>query len=121
MVTAWLTGGETFALELPFHLDRALGASGERSLALRRAYAEVLRDVFGNPFRPVAFDPDWRTDTARSLACGMYESREFSAMPILADALQEAGCDRPDILDHCLGVGPHVRGCWAVDLLLAKT
>jgi hypothetical protein len=50
----------------------------------------------------------------------MYDSREFSAMPILADALQDAGCDSHDILDHCRGPGPHVRGCWVVDLVLAK-
>ena len=50
----------------------------------------------------------------------MYESRDFSAMPILADALQDAGCDNADILDHCRGPGPHVRGCWVVDLVLGK-
>ncbi|MDY3562094.1 hypothetical protein R5W23_003540 [Gemmata sp. JC673] len=50
----------------------------------------------------------------------MYESRDFSAMPILADALQDAGCDRADILDHCRGPGQHVRGCWVVDLVLNK-
>jgi hypothetical protein len=50
----------------------------------------------------------------------VYESREFSAMPILADALQDAGCDCDDILSHCRGPGPHVRGCWVVDLVLGK-
>jgi hypothetical protein len=80
----------------------------------------VLRDVFGNPFRPVSFDPAWRTSTAVALAAGMYESRDFGAMPILADALQDAGCDSEDILNHCRGGGPHVRGCWVVDLVLGK-
>ena len=83
--------------------------------------AALLRDIFGNPFRPVAFDPSWRTDTVVSLARQMYELREFSAMPILADALQDAGCDSADILDHCRDVTTaHVRGCWVVDLVLAK-
>jgi hypothetical protein len=82
--------------------------------------ASLLRDIFGNPFRPVAFSPDWRTDTVVSLAKQMYESRDFGAMPILADALQDAGCDSADILDHCRGPGPHVRGCWVVDLVLGK-
>ena len=82
--------------------------------------AEVCRDVFGNPFRPVPFSPKWRTETAVGLARQMYRSRKFSAMPILADALQDAGCDNVDILDHCRGPGPHVRGCWVVDLLLGK-
>jgi hypothetical protein len=82
--------------------------------------ADILRDVFGNPFRPVTFFPSWRTDTALSLAHQMYESRDFGAMPILADALQDAGCDHEDILNHCRSRGVHVRGCWAVDLVLGK-
>ena len=81
---------------------------------------QQLRDLFGNPFRPVAFDPAWRTTTAVALARQMYESREFSAMPIMADALQDAGCESADVLDHCRGPGPHVRGCWVVDLVLGK-
>jgi hypothetical protein len=87
----------------------------------RLAQAALLRDIFGNPFRPVAVDPSWRTDTAVSLARTMYEARDFSAIPILADALQDAGCDNSDILNHCRGTNtPHVRGCWVVDLLLGK-
>jgi hypothetical protein len=82
--------------------------------------AHYLRDVFGNPFRPVAFPPEWRTDTAVALASQMYECRDFSAMPILADALQDAGCTSDDILNHCRGAGVHVRGCWVVDLVLGK-
>jgi len=81
----------------------------------------LLHDIFGNPFRPVAFDPVWRTDTASSLAKHMYESRDFSAMPILADALQDAGCENDDILSHCRDEKQvHVRGCWVVDLVLGK-
>jgi hypothetical protein len=89
----------------------------------------LLRDIFGNPFRTVAFSPAWRTDTAIALAKQMYESRDFSAMPILADALQDAGCDSAanplpsrggNLLDHCRGPGPHVRGCWVADLVLDK-
>jgi hypothetical protein len=101
----------------------------------RPSHADLLRDIFGNPFRPVAFSPDWRTDTAVTLARQMYESRDFDAMPILADALQDAGCDSDDILNHCRGVAgggsgepaggaptqtTHVRGCWVVDLVLGK-
>ena len=80
-----------------------------------------MRDIFGNPFRPVAFSPEWRTSTAVAIAQGMYESRDFGAMPILADALQDAGCDSADVFDHFRGPGPHVRGCWVVDLVLGKT
>jgi hypothetical protein len=82
--------------------------------------AGLARDIFGNPFRPVTFDAAWQTSTVVALARGMYDSRDFSAMPILADALQDAGCDREDVLDHCRGPGPHVRGCWVVDLVLGK-
>jgi hypothetical protein len=81
---------------------------------------QLLREIFGNPFRPATFSPSWRTNTAVSLARQMYESREFSAMPILADALQDAGCDNEDVLNHCREAGVHVRGCWVVDLLLGK-
>jgi hypothetical protein len=79
-----------------------------------------LRDICGNPFRSVTFSLGWRTDTAVSMARQMYESQDFDGMPILADALQDAGCDNAPILEHCRGPGPHVRGCWAVDLILAK-
>jgi hypothetical protein len=65
--------------------------------------------------------PSWRTDTAVTLARQMYESRDFSAMPILADALQDAGCDDEHTLNHCRDADAvHVRGCWVVDLVLGK-
>lgn len=81
---------------------------------------ELLRDVFGNPFRTVAFDPMWRTSHAVSLAASMYDGRDFSTMPVLADALQEAGCKDEAIQKHCRSAGPHVKGCWVVDLVLEK-
>jgi hypothetical protein len=85
------------------------------------ALCDLFRDIFGSPFRPVKFTREWRTDTAVSLATQMYESRDFSAMPILADALQDAGCDNDDVLDHCRDPhAVHVRGCWVVDLVLDK-
>jgi hypothetical protein len=87
----------------------------------RLAHVSLLRDIFGNPFRSVEFDAEWRTSTAVLLAKQMYESRDFDAMPILADALQDAGCDNADILSHCRDAnGVHVRGCWVVDLVLGK-
>lgn len=86
----------------------------------KRALAGLCRCALGNPFRPVTFVPEWRTDTAVALAAQMYESRDFSAMPMLADALQDAGCDSDGILNHCREPGEHVRGCWVVDLVLGK-
>jgi len=90
------------------------------SLATGRHQPGLLRDIFGNPFRPVAIKPEWLSSTVVALAHQMYESRDFGAMPSLADALQDAGCDSDDVLDHCRGPGPHVRGCWVVDLVLGK-
>lgn len=66
------------------------------------------------------FAPRWRSDAVLSMARGMYESRDFHPIPILADALQDAGCEEETLLTHCLGPGPHVRGCWVVDLVLEK-
>jgi hypothetical protein len=81
----------------------------------------LFRCLFRNPFRPDTFDADWRTSTAVAIAKGMYDTRDFSAMPILADALQDAGCDNEDVLNHCrVADGVHVRGCWVVDLVLGK-
>jgi hypothetical protein len=91
----------------------------------------LLRDIFGNPFRPLIVEPSWLTwngGTVLKLAQVIYDERllpDCSLAPdrlaILADALEGAGCDNTDILDHCRGPGPHVRGCWVVDLLLSKT
>ncbi|VTR93300.1 Uncharacterized protein OS=Sorangium cellulosum (strain So ce56) GN=sce5710 PE=4 SV=1 [Gemmata massiliana] len=82
--------------------------------------SDIIRCVFGNPFRSITFLPDWRTSTAVTLAAQMYESRDFGAMPILGDALQDAGCDNEDVLNHCREPGVHVRGCWVADLVLGK-
>jgi len=85
------------------------------------AQAHLLRDIFGNPFRPVAFDHRWRSESAVSLARTAYETRNFTLLPILADALEEAGCDHLDVLTHCRDPnGIHVRGCWVVDWVLRK-
>ena len=85
------------------------------------AQSALLRDIFGNPFRPVAFEAAWRTSDVMLLAQGIYDAKAFDRMPILADALQDAGCNNTDVLDHCRNSdAPHVRGCWAVDLVLGK-
>jgi len=89
-----------------------------------RRYArqtELLRCVYGNPFRPIALECAWLTSTVLSLAQQIYDSRDFSPMPILADALQDAGCENDEVLNHCRGEGVHVRGCWVLDRLLGKT
>jgi hypothetical protein len=94
------------------------------------ALVALLRDHFGNPFRPVSVDPawlSWRGGTVPRLAQAAYEHRHLpeghldpARLAVLADALEEAGCQDPDILGHLRGPGPHVRGCWAVDILTGR-
>ncbi len=105
---------EYTAAQQPRHMRNAT----RRVARSRRASA--IRDIFGNPFRPVTADPSWLTSTVLALAEGIYVDRAFDRMPILADALQDAGCENEDILNHSRQPGEHVRGCWAVDLLLGK-
>lgn len=82
--------------------------------------SRLIREAVGNPFRSVPFDARWRPADAVAIARRMYDARDFSAMPILSDALMDAGCDNEDILAHCRSDGPHCRGCWVVDLVLGK-
>jgi hypothetical protein len=93
----------------------------------KAAQAHLLRDLFGNPFRPVALDSAWLSPTVTALAQAAYEERtlpsgelEPARLAVLADALEEVGCTEAAVLDHLRGPGPHVRGCWAVDLVLAR-
>jgi len=81
---------------------------------------QPLRDIVGNPFRAIALDPRLRTADTVGLARGIYEDRAFDRMPLLADALMDAGCEDEQVISHCRGGGPHVRGCWVVDLVLGK-
>jgi hypothetical protein len=88
----------------------------------------ILLDLFGNPFRPVSIDPDWLTPTVITLAQSAYEERimptgelDAARLAVLSDALEESGCDDEEILNHLRSAGPHVRGCWAIDLLLGKS
>jgi hypothetical protein len=100
------------------------GHSYKASDAEQAAQSFLVRDIFGNPFRLVALDPAWliwHDATIPRLARTIYDERAFDRMPILADALEEAGCNDPAIIDHCRQPGEHVRGCWVVDLLLGKS
>lgn len=81
----------------------------------------MLRDIVGNPFLPVNQDPSWATPKVVTLAQAIYDERAFDRLPVLAGALEEAGCTNTDILSHCRGHGSHVRGCWPVDLILGKS
>lgn len=87
----------------------------------RLAQTRLLREIVGNPFRSSRAGPSWLTSTVLALASGIYSEKAFDRLPILADALQDAGCDNDDILNHCRDGGVHVRGCWVVDLVLGKS
>jgi hypothetical protein len=94
-----------------------------RSDGLRTRLCTIIRDIFGNPFRPVAINPAWlawNDGTVQKMAQAIYEERAFDRMPILADALEEAGCTDEQILMHLRGGGEHYCGCWVIDLLLGK-
>lgn len=97
-------------------------ALGEE-LAQKERLAQVasLHCIFGPlAFRSLALDPAWRTFTVTQLAEAIYQERAFDRLPILADALEEAGCTQRDILNHCRQPGVHVRGCFVVDLVVGK-
>lgn len=94
-----------------------------REQSSRASQADLLREILGNPFHPVAIDPSWlwwNDATVPRLAQSIYGDQSWDSLGVLADALEDAGCAEDAILDHLRSPGPHVRGCWAVDLLLGK-
>jgi hypothetical protein len=80
----------------------------------------LLHDIFGNPFHAITLDPTWLTPTVKALAQSIYDDRTFDWMPFLADELVKSGCNDGEILSHCRGPGPHVMGCWALDVVLGR-
>jgi hypothetical protein len=121
---AWETGllaGEDEAVNIPARDAKGDAAYQSRRVEELQAQATLLRDIFGNPFRPVTTDTSWLTAKARKLAQSIYSRRRFQDTPRLADALEEARCTNREILEHCRRPGPHVRGCWVIDLVLEKS
>jgi hypothetical protein len=107
---------ERAGLAFAYSVEVMLGANATR----RPLQCDLLHDLFGNPFRPVSADPAWlrwNDGTVRKMAQALYEERAFERLPLLADALEDAGCTEDALLSHLRGPGPHVRGCWALDLL----
>lgn len=121
---AWLAvPDEVRASEVVNEIDHAL-LDVETS---QRATTALLRDVFGNPFRPVVLGPACQTPVVLSLSQAAYDERvllsgelEPARLAVLADALEEAGYADDTILSHLRSPGPHVRGCWALDAILGK-
>jgi hypothetical protein len=101
-----------------------LFSPAHKARALERQYqCRLLRDIMGNPFRPVSLSRwalEWNDAALVKLARGIYERDCFGELPLLADALEGAGCAECDVLRHCRGEQQHVRGCWVIDLVLGK-
>jgi hypothetical protein len=133
----FLTGAVSFASDR-LHLARAVGSNAAEAAgdagdedqsttahySERVAQARLLRELFGNPFRSVTANRawlGWNDGTVGKIARVVYQERCFAEMPVLADALEEAGCADGDLLAHCRQSAEHFRGCWVLDLLLART
>jgi hypothetical protein len=125
----WESRGLAAALELL--LDDATAFDGAYRIATHlstgrsalRAHPALLREVMGNPFRAVAVDPAWLAwegGLVRGMAQVAHDGRAFDRLPVLADALEDAGCDSAELLAHLRGGGPHLPGCWALDAVLGK-
>jgi hypothetical protein len=93
----------------------------ENYRAEERVHADLLRCIIGNPFHPGRLDRSALTPAVTALAKSIYADQCYKDLPILADALEEAGCTNANILSHCRQPGEHVRGCWALDLVLGKS
>jgi hypothetical protein len=124
---AWMSAanaeGWLATANLPRHVQVRPTWAWARKMACLQI-ADLLRDVF-NPCGPaVHLDDEWlRWDrgTVRNMAEGIYADRDFERLPILADALEEAGCTEQHLLAHLRQPGVHIRGCWALDAVLGKT
>jgi hypothetical protein len=88
--------------------------------AERRNQVSIFRHTIGNPFRPATVAPACLTAQVLAVAGIIYDGRRFQDMPLLGDALEDAGCNNSEILNHCRAVQDHFRGCWVVDHLLGK-
>jgi hypothetical protein len=120
---AWAANAVAWSDQIAQGNLTADGFEPEMRVPEERHQVELLRDIIGNPFRPAKLDPgwlSWNDGTVGKIAQAVYDERAFDRLGILADALEDAGCTDAGILEHLHQPGPHVRGCWVVDLLLGK-
>ncbi|MFO0892771.1 MAG: hypothetical protein U0790_26975 [Isosphaeraceae bacterium] len=118
-----LTWDDDIAAWIAFTAPEAFGWTGTQwdETVLnrhRRDIADWVRDIFGNPFRPVTFAPAWRTPGVMTLATEIDERQSFDRIPSLADALEQSGCRAAEVLSHCRISTGHVRGCWVIEAIL---
>jgi hypothetical protein len=123
-LASWAAHGVEVSLEaMGPGWEQQFGTPDAAAATERAAQASLLREIIGNPWHQTAAKTTWLTwhdGTAPKLAQSIYTDRAFDRMPILADALEDAGCTDADILNHCRGGGEHARGCWVVDAILGK-
>lgn len=104
----------------PPYSTEDIQAAQRRKDETGRQFAAEFRDIAGNPIRRVTWRPEWNTETAVALARGIEAERAFDRMPILADSLEEAGCDQQQVLQHCRNESIHVVGCWVLSSVLGR-
>lgn len=110
-----------YALSSPRRAFVHAARAAREEPAERLAQCRLLRELFGNPFRPFFLEPEWRTPAVLAIASHVYQHEAFAELPVLADALEDSGCLDEQLLDHCRTTpAGHIRGCWAVDAVLAK-
>ena len=104
-------------------LEQQQSTPQETPIAARKCenQANVVREIVGNPFSQNEFDPQWRTSTVHDLTVTIDDERSWQKLPILADALEDAGCDDIEMLNHCRSEHAiHHRGCWVIDSILGR-
>ncbi len=106
--------------KMVFMAECSFNERSESPKIVHQVMIGLLHEMFGNPFLSITLHPSWLTPKVVDLAQEIYDDRAFDLLPALADALEEVGCDNPDILAHCRGPRSHVRGCWAVDMVLGR-
>lgn len=101
-------------------LQVSLSAAQSTTEVVRQLQSDVIRDIAGDPFSLESLHPSWISSTVLSIARHIYDDSDYTAMPILGDALEDAGCDKESILRHCRLDAKHFRGCWVVDAILGR-
>jgi hypothetical protein len=126
--TVWPIRNQTEAFDVGTQASRwmrGIADEGEKQESL--AHCRWMREIFGNPFKPASIESGWLTPSVTALAQTAYDERllpsgelDTARLAVLSDALEDAGCTDADILGHLRDAGPHVRGCWVLDLLLGR-
>jgi len=108
------------AIAFSSHSPMGSASWPKQNAAELTVHCDYLRDIFGDPFKPTKIDLTWRTPATIKLSQHIYAQCAYEKIPQLAQPLRQAGCIDSRILNHCLGKGPHAKGCWVIDQLLGR-